>query len=604
MAQSPQTTVAVPGGSFLLEPAGSTPIFTVEDFGEEQRAMAAEADRFMQKEVWPKERRLESKEGKAAKEMVQILKKACDLGFGQVEVPEKFGGIGADKTTALLITDKLGTSGDFCVTWGAHSGIGLAPILYFGTDAQKKKYVTKIADGKMVSCYALSEPGSGSDALAARTVAKLNDAGTHYILNGTKQWITNAAWMDVGVVFAKVDGDKFTAFIVERDTPGFTIGQEEHKLGLRGSSTCQLIFNDAPVPVENVLGEVGKGHKIAFNTLNLGRYKLAIGVLAAAKRSLAESMQYAADRKQFHTRVLDFGATRDMLADSIIQIFLGESLSYRIAGNIDARLHSLNDSAPDYVDQQMAAIEEYAIEASIAKVFCSEALDRIADRCLQWHGGYGFVEDYKIEKFVRDARVNRIFEGTNEINRLLIPGTLFKRGMHKRLNLYGAIGQLEQRLATDDFAPAPAGAEGTQLAEFALQRLKWLTLTVAQALSARHGVALEGEQETMVGLANLIIDVYAIDSGVARVIKRVAANGASSEAIVSACVTVAACEALDRGTVAARRLVESCYEGDVLQPWLAKIDRLGAHLPANLLVLRRAIAADAVAKGGYKLSSY
>jgi len=595
---NPQTAPA--GGSFLLDVAGAQPIFTVEDLNEEQRAMASEAQRFMEKEVYPYERRLESKDGKAAKEMVKVLRKACDQGFCQVEVPEKFGGIGADKVTALLITDKLGTSGDFCVTWGAHSGIGLAPILYFGTDAQKQKYVPRIAEGKNVSCYALSEPGSGSDALAARTTARLNEAGTHYILNGTKQWITNAAWMDVGVVFAKVDGDKFTAFIVERGTPGFTIGNEEHKLGLRGSSTCQLIFENAEVPVGNVLGEIGKGHRIAFNTLNLGRYKLGVGVIAMCKRAIGEALQYAADRKQFGTRVADFGAIREQLADSIIQTYLGESLVYRIAGNIDRRLAGVSHEDADYVDKQMAAIEEYAIEASVAKVYCSEALDRVTDRALQWHGGYGFVEDYNVEKFVRDARVNRIFEGTNEINRLLIPGTLFKRAVQRRLNLYGGIGALEKRLASGDLGTAPTATDGTALAEFALQRLKWLTLTVAQAASAKHGVALDGEQETLIALSNLIIDCYALDSGVARCKQR-----SGADAVVSAAVcTVAACEAMDRGTVAARRLLEACFTGEALQSWLGKVAQLGGHLAADLVALKRQIAADAVARGGYKLSSY
>ncbi len=590
------------GGSFLTEAVGSSPIFTVENLNEDQRAMAAEAQRFMEKEVWPKERRLESKEGKAAAEMVKVLKKACDLGFAQVEVPEKYDGIGADKVTSLLLADKLGTSGDFCVTWGAHSGIGLAPILYFGNDAQKRKFAMKIASGETVSCYALSEPGSGSDALAARTTAVLSPDGKHYILNGTKQWITNATWMDVGVVFAKVDGDKFTGFIVERGTPGFTIGNEEHKLGLRGSSTCQLIFNDAYVPVENVLGEIGKGHKIAFNTLNLGRYKLGVGVLALAKRAFGEGLQYANDRKQFGTRVADFGIIRQMATDSVIGIYLGESLCYRIAGNIDTRLHALSAEAPDYVEKQMAAIEEYAIEASAAKVFCSEVLDRTLDRCLQWHGGYGFVEDYNIEKFVRDARVNRIFEGTNEINRMLIPGTLFKRQMQSRLDLFGAIKEMQKRLATGDLGTAPQSSEGTGLAEFALQRLKWLTLLVAQAASTKFGMALDGEQETLAQLSDLVIDCYAIDSGIARTKQRAAAGG--TETVTSAICTVAAVEALDRASATARRVLENCFAGDELAPWAAKASQLGAHVPAAILPLRRLIAKKAVDDLGYKLSAY
>jgi alkylation response protein AidB-like acyl-CoA dehydrogenase len=590
------------GGSFLLEAPGSHRIFTVEALSEEQREMARQATRFMEKEVLPKERMLESKEGKAKKAMVDVLRKACDLGFCMVEVPEKYDGLGADKVTSLVVTDKLGLNGDFSVTYGAHSGIGMAPILYFGNDAQKRKYIPKIASGEWVSCYALSEPGSGSDALAARTTAVLNAEGTHYILNGTKQWITNAAWMDVGIVFAKVDGDKFTGFIVERNTPGFTIGAEEHKLGLRGSSTCQLIFNDAPVPVENVLGEIGKGHKIAFNTLNLGRYKLGVGVMSLAKRALGEAIQYAIDRKQFQTRIVDFGTIREQIADSIIQIYLSESLVYRIAGNIDVRLHALDIESPDYVEKQMAAIEEYAIEASVAKVFCSEALDRILDRCLQWHGGYGFVEDYNVEKFVRDARVNRIFEGTNEINRLLIPGTLFKRAMTKRLGLFGAIGDIEKRLATGDLGTQPAVTDLAATADFALQRLKWLTLTMAQAASAKHGMALEGEQETMIALSNLISDCYAIDSALARTAQRKAAGG--KEEVTEAIGAIAAVEALDRGISSAKRVTYNLFSAEDAAPWLAKIAKLNADIPLATLPLRRAIATDAVEKVGYKLSTY
>ena len=590
------------GGSFLTEAVGTSRIFTVEDLDEDQRAMASEAQRFMEKEVWPKERRLESKEGKAAAEMVKVLKKACDLGFAQVEVPEKYDGIGADKVTSLLLADKLGTSGDFCVTWGAHSGIGLAPILYFGNDAQKRKYAMKIASGEMVSCYALSEPGSGSDALAARTTAVLSPDGKHYILNGTKQWITNATWMDVGVVFAKVDGDKFTGFIVERNTPGFTVGNEEHKLGLRGSSTCQLIFNDAYVPVENVLGEIGKGHKIAFNTLNLGRYKLGAGVISSAKRAIGEGLQYANDRKQFGTRIADFGVIRQMAVDSVIGIYLGESITDRIAGDIDARLHALQSDAPDYVEKQMAAIEEYAIEASVAKVYCSEVLDRVLDRSLQWHGGYGFVEDYNVEKFVRDARVNRIFEGTNEINRMLIPGTLFKRQMQSRLDLFGAIKVMQKLLATGDLGTAPQSSEGTALAEFALQRLKWLTLLVAQAASTKFGMALDGEQETLAQLSDLVIDCFSIDSGIARTQQRKAAGG--DETVTSAICTVAAVEALDRASATARRVLENCFSGDELAPWASKASQLGAHVPAAILPLRRIIAKKTIDDLGYKLSNY
>ena len=594
--------VAATGGSFLFNTAGSERIFTVEDLSEEQRAMAAEAGKFTQKEVLPKERLLESKEGKADKLMVRLLRKACQLGLAQVEVPEAYGGLGADKVTSLLIADKLGDSADFSVTWGGHAGIGLAPILYFGTDAQKRRWVPGITSGKTISCYALSEPGSGSDALAARTVAKLNDAGTHYVLNGTKQWITNAAWADIAIVFAKVDGDKFTAFVIERGTPGFSHGNEEHKLGLRGSSTCQLILVDAPVPVENVLGEVGKGHRVAFNTLNLGRYKLGGAAISMSKRALAEGLQYAIERKQFRTSVADFGAIRAQIADCMIELYLVESLTYRIAGAIDARLQGLDADAADYNDQTMAAIEEYAVEASICKVYASEAIDRILDRCLQWHGGYGFTEDYSVEKFVRDARVYRIFEGTNEINRLLIPGTLFKRAAQKRGDLPGAIGRLQRTLASSDAVVLPSGEDPLELAQFALQRLKYVALLAMQAASQRFGLALDGEQEILVQLADMLQDCFAVDSGLARALQR--QTKGQTEPLAPAICAVAAVEALERATLTARRVLVTSFPGQAGATWSDQLAKLAPPLPVSLLPWRRAIAAAAVDQKGYKLGNY
>ncbi len=592
--------MAAPGGSFMFEPANSRPVYCPEHFDEEQRAIAFEAQKFMDTEVVPNERYLESKEGKASGAIIKLLKKCCELGFALVDVPEKYDGLEAPKVTSLLMCEKLGGNGDFSVTFGAHSGIGMAPIILFGTHEQKKKWLSKIGDCEVTSCYALTEPGSGSDALAARTTAVLNEAGTHYILNGTKQFITNGMWMDVGVVFAKVDGDKFTAFIVERDTPGFKPGAEEHKLGLRGSSTTQLIFEDAPVPVENVLGDIGKGHRVAFNTLNLGRLKLGASVVGGAKRALRETLTYAADRKQFRTRVIDFGALREQLADSVVQLYLAESLNYRIAGAIDALLEGQDKGDPQVL---MAAVEQYIVESSISKVYSSEALDRILDRCLQMHGGYGYVEEYCIEKFVRDGRVNRIFEGTNEINRLLIPGTLIKRMMQGRLDAQTPIMELEKLLAVGAIPPLPDD-EGLGRAQFALQRLKWLAMTVFHAATTRHGLGLESEQEILIGLANLIIDCFAVDSAISRTTYRVGNGKDDMNGDAAACTKVAAFEALDRGVVTAWRLIEAMFEGDDLETWAGKLNQLSAHVPANLIALKRQVAASAVDAGGYNISTY
>ncbi len=593
-------TMAAPGGGFLLETCGARPVFAPEDFNEEQRAIAFEAQKFIDNEVLPNERRLESKEGKAAREMVDVLRKGCELGFCLLDIPEEYGGLAADKVTALLMTEKMGASGDWSVTFGAHSGIGLTPIILFGNHDQKKKFLEPIGMGEFVSCYALSEPGSGSDALAARTTAVLNEEGTHYILNGTKQWISNAAWMDVGVVFAKVDGDKFTAFIVEKDTHGFSIGGEEHKMGLRGSSTCQLIFENSPVPVENVLHQVGKGHHVAFNTLNFGRYKLGASVVGGAKRALKEALQYASERRQFRTRIVDFGAIREQIADSIVQIYLGEALNYRIAGMVEERA-----AAGDAKDPRsaMSAVEEYVIECSISKVYSSEALDRILDRCFQWHGGYAFVEDYFVEKMYRDARVNRIFEGTNEINRLLIPGTLIKRVMQGRLDVQGAMGELGGILASGKVAAMPDD-EGLARAEFAVQRAKWLSMLVFQAATGEFGVSLDKEQEFLVGLSNMIIDTFAVDSAIARTNQRIAKHGDSNSGDAAAVCKIAAYEALDRAVVGARRMVESIFEGAELEKWQAQVEMLAAHVPANVVGLKRQVAASTVDAGQYTLSNY
>ena len=593
-------TNAAPGGAFLIEPCGSRPIYSPESFDEEQLAIAHEAQKFMEAEVIPNERRLESADGKKACEMVGVLRKAGELGFALLDVPESFGGLQASKATALLMAEKMGWSGDWSVTFGAHSGIGLMPIILFGDDAQKKKYLEPIGMCELVSCYALSEPGSGSDALAARTTAVLSEDGSHYVLNGTKQWISNAAWMEVGIVFAKVDGDKFTAFIVDGDTPGFKIGAEEHKLGLRGSSTCALIFEDAKVPVENVLHQVGKGHHVAFNTLNFGRYKLGGSVVGGSKRVLRDALAYATDRQQFRTRIVDFGAIREQIADSVVQIYLGEALNYRIAGLVDSRAAGADSSDPKVA---MKAVEESVIECSISKVYSSEALDRIVDRALQWHGGYGFVEDYPVEKFYRDARVNRIFEGTNEINRLLIPGTLIKRVMTGRLAAQQAMVDLETMLAKAEVPAMPAD-EGLARAEYANQLCKWLAMVAFQAATTRYGVSLDKEQEFLVGISNMIIDSFAVDSALARTLKRIADHGDTLNGDAAAVTRVAAYEALDRSVVTARRLIEAAFEGADLATWSAKVEQLAAHVPANLVALKRQVAATTVDAGGYALSTY
>ncbi len=441
------------GGDFLFAPVGSAPFMTPERFSEEQRQFFTTGADFVRRDVLPAADRIEQKDNPLLRE---LLGKAGELGLLGVDIPEELGGLGLDKTTSMLVAESQGGYGSWAATFGAHTGIGTLPIVFFGTPEQKAKYLPDLASGRKVAAYALSEAGSGSDALGAKTVARLAPDGKHYLVNGGKMWITNGGFADVYVVFLKIDGTKFTAMIVERGTPGFTQGREEHKLGIRGSSTTPLIFEDCKVPTGNVLGEIGKGHKIAFNILNVGRLKLAAFGVGGMKYVLQGGVDYAAQRKQFGRPIAGFGLVREKLARAAAYIYAAEAMTYRAAGAIDAAI-AQSDGSPAKV---MEAIEEYAIEASILKVTGSEWLFHTIDEVLQIHGGNGFVEDYPIERAYRDNRVNRIFEGTNEINRLLIPGMIFKRAVKGAVPLMAAVQQLDEELTDPRHLPPSASAFG------------------------------------------------------------------------------------------------------------------------------------------------
>jgi butyryl-CoA dehydrogenase len=441
----------VVGGNFLIAETNPQDVFTPEDFNEQHKLIEQTAEDFASQEILPNSDRIEHKDFAFTRE---LIKKAADLGLTSVDIPEEYGGAEMDKVSSAIIADRIAKQGSFAVTFSAHVGIGTLPIIWFGTAEQKKKYLPRLASGEWVGAYALSESSSGSDAMNARTRADLSADGKHYVLNGEKMWITNASFADLFVIFAKVNGEKFTAFLVERTFPGFSVGNEEHKLGIRGSSTCPLILNDCQVPVENVLGEIGKGATIAFNILNVGRFKLGAAAVGGARTCLVSSLKWAKERKAFGKSIADFGLVREMLADIAIGIYAGEALVYRTVGMMDAATADIVKGSPDESALIRKAIEEYAVECSIIKVWASEMFHQVVDHQVQIHGGYGLVEEYPAERAYRDSRVNRIFEGTNEINRLIITGWLLKRALTGQLPLLQAIQKL-----MDEMMSGPSVAE-------------------------------------------------------------------------------------------------------------------------------------------------
>src|ERR1700719_1230428 len=484
----PRTKIS--GGSLLLEERKFHEIFTPEDFTEQHQLIGQTAEEFAVNEILPNAEKMEHKDFSITRD---LLKKAGDLGLSGVEIPEAYGGLEMDKVTAAVIADHIAKYAGFATTWGGHTGIGTLPIVYFGTEEQKKKYLPRLAAGEIVGAYALSEASSGSDALNCRARAQLSPDGKHYILNGEKMWITNAGFADLFTVFAKVDGEKFSAFLVERDFPGFSIGAEEHKLGIRGSSTCPIILNDCKVPVENLLGDIGKGHIIAFNILNIGRFKLGAMCVGGARVSLESAIGYAKQRKAFNKVIADFGLVREKIANMAALIYVGESLVYRTVAMMDAALSEVDKSAAEAMKETRKAIEEYAVECSIIKVWASEMVDYVVDESLQIYGGYGFVEEYPAERAYRDARINRIFEGTNEINRLIITGFLLKRAMSGQLALLPAIKRV-----MDEVMSGPSGEEldGPLAAERGIvANAKKLGLLIAGAASQKYMQTLPDQQE-------------------------------------------------------------------------------------------------------------
>jgi alkylation response protein AidB-like acyl-CoA dehydrogenase len=581
------------GGSFLIEERSPDEVFTPEDFSEQHQLIAATAEEFANKEIVPNIDKMEHKDFALIRDLVR---KAGELGLSGVDVPEQYGGMEMDKVTSAIIADRLAKYGGFSTTWGAHTCIGTLPIVYFGTEQQKKKYLPGLATGEKIGAYALSESSSGSDALNCRTQAKLSPDGKYYILNGEKMWITNAGFADLFIVFAKIDGETFTAFIIERGFPGFSVGAEEHKMGIRGSSTCPLILNDCRVPVENVLGEIGKGHHIAFNVLNVGRFKLGAGCIGSARTCIESAIAYAKQRKAFGKVIADFGLIREKIANVAAGIFVGEAMAYRTVGMMDHAIAQLGAEHEDMAEVRKV-IDEYAVECSILKIWGSEFIDYVVDESVQIYGGYGFVEEYPAERNYRDVRVNRIFEGTNEINRLLITGFLLKRAMSGQLPLMPAIKKLMDDVlsgTTDEMEEAPLAQERKLVAT-----AKKMGLFAAGIATQKYMQAIQDQQEIMGAIANMTIDTYAMESAVVRAQKLGVKSGEQHSAHAINMTRVYMSGAMDRVESAARMVIAACSDGDMLRSQLAILRRLGKYEPFNTVALRQAIAQKVIETGKY-----
>jgi alkylation response protein AidB-like acyl-CoA dehydrogenase len=594
MATATLTKPAAKGGSFLLESPQPGDVFTPADLTDDQKLIGQTAEEFVLKEVFPFIKELENKKPGL---MAELVKKGGEVGLMGGGVPEEYGGAGLDKIATTVLTEKLSIYGGFAVTHGAHAGIGTLPIVYFGTDAQKKKYLPKLATGEWIGAYCLSEPQAGSDAQNSLTRAVLNPEGTHYILNGQKMWITNGGFADIYVVFAKIDGEKFTAFIVERTFPGFKPGNEEHKMGIHGSSTTPIFLENCKVPKENVLHEIGRGHIVAFNILNAGRFTLGASCVGGSKNVLATASKYTKERKAFNKQIGEFGLMKEKLAEMTIQIFAVESMVYRSSGNIEAAMVAASGSG-DKIQNSMKVLEEYAIESSIAKVYGSEMLDFVVDEGVQIFGGYGFHEEYPVCRAYRDSRINRIFEGTNEINRMLIIQMLLKRAMGGQLPLIPAAMKLtDEILAGPSFEEAPEGvlAEETRV----VANSKKMFLQAAGGAVQKFREKLADEQELIGALSNVVMEIYAMESCLLRAQKAAAAKGEAATQTMIDATRVFINDAAERVEHEAKRAIASVNEGDMLTTQMAVLKRFGKRAPVDTIALRRRVAAAVQSQDRY-----
>jgi alkylation response protein AidB-like acyl-CoA dehydrogenase len=594
MATSVLDSPAAKGGSFLLESPAPQDVFTPADLTDDQKLIGQTAEEYVVKEVLPVVKDLETKKPGL---MAELVKKAAGLGLMSGATPEEYGGAGLDKIATTVLTEKISVYGGFAVTHGAHAGIGTLPIVYFGTEEQKKKYLPKLASGELIGAYCLSEPQAGSDAQNLLTRAVLNPEGTHYILNGQKMWITNGGFADLYIVFAKVDGEKLTAFIVERSFPGCKPGNEEHKMGIHGSSTTPVFLENCLVPKENVLHEIGRGHIVAFNVLNAGRFTLGASCVGGSKQVLMTASKYSKERKAFGKPIGDFGLLKEKLAEMAIRIFAVESMIYRSAGYIEAAMHAAAGSG-NKTQNTMKVLEEYAIESSIAKVYGSEMLDFVVDEAVQIFGGYGFHEDYPVCRAYRDSRINRIFEGTNEINRMLIIQMLMKRAMGGQLPLVPAALKLaDEILAGPSFEETPEGVLADEARTIA--SAKKMFLQAAGGALQKYREKLADEQELVAALANMVMEIYAMESGLLRAQKAAARKGPGASAAMIDAARVFIAEAAERVDHEAKRAIAAVHEGDQLSTQMAVLKRFGKRPVIDTIALRRSVAAAVQAQDRY-----
>jgi alkylation response protein AidB-like acyl-CoA dehydrogenase len=589
-----QTDQLIKGGSFLIEDVSKERIFTPEDFNDEQLMIAKTTEDYVANEVLPQVEHLENHEFDRS---VKLLKQAGELGLLGVDVPEEYGGLGLDKVSSALIAEKMARAGGFSISHGAHVGIGSLPIVLFGNEDQKQKYLPDLATGEKLAAYALTEPGSGSDALGARTTAKLNAEGTHYVLNGEKQWITNAGFADVFVVYAKIDGEHFSAFIVERTFPGVSTGAEEKKMGIKSSSTRTLILEDAQVPVENLLGEAGKGHIIAFNILNIGRYKLGVGAVGGSKSAFEITVKYANQRQQFKTPIAQFNLTKEKLATMASKLYAAESSVYRTVGLFEDRMSRLTAEEVNDGKEVAKSIAEYAIECSLNKVFATETLDYVVDEGVQIHGGYGFMAEYEIERAYRDSRINRIFEGTNEINRLLVPGTFVRKAMKGELPLFQKALQLQEELMM--MMPEEPGDEPLAQEKYLVRNAKKIGLLAAGLAAQKFGKELEKEQEILVNIADIISNAYAMESAVLRTEKAIEKSGLEKNAQKLLYTQIFCQEAFNEIEQHAKETLVATEQGDTLRMLVSALRKFTRHTPINVIAKKRQAADKIIAAEKY-----